>query len=192
MTTLTSTTVDTTTITATAGTLTGITNLVATGGTITGITDLAVADGGTGSSTAAAARTALGVAIGSDVQAYDVDTAKLDVVQTWTAAQRGTVTALTSSGASIAINLATTNNWSHTLTENTTLAAPSNPVAGQSGVITFTQHASAPKTLAYNTFWKFPGGVVPTLTATNSAIDVFTYYVISGTQAVCQLLKGIA
>lgn len=33
-----------------------------TGGTITGITDLAVADGGTGSSTAAAARTALGAA----------------------------------------------------------------------------------------------------------------------------------
>ena len=33
-----------------------------TGGAITGITDLAVADGGTGSSTAAAARTALSVA----------------------------------------------------------------------------------------------------------------------------------
>lgn len=36
---------------------------------------------------AAAQRTTLGVAIGSDVQAYDADTAKLDVIQTWTAAQ---------------------------------------------------------------------------------------------------------
>ena len=142
--------------------------------------------------TAAAARTTLGAVIGTDVQAYDADTAKTDVVQTFSVSQRGAVTALTSSGASIAVNLALSNNFSHTLTENTTLAAPTNVVAGQSGVITFTQHASSPKTLAYNSFWKFPGGTVPTLTASNSAVDVFTYFVNAAGYATCQLLKGIA
>jgi hypothetical protein len=49
---------------------------------------LAVSDGGTGATTASAARTALGVAIGSDVQAYD---AQLD---TFAGASSATATAL--------------------------------------------------------------------------------------------------
>jgi len=120
-----------------------------------------------------------------------VGTAAILGDNTFTGSQIGTVTALSSSAASIAIDLATTNNWSHTLTENTTLAAPSNPVAGQSGVINFTNHASSPKTLAYNTFWEFAAGEVPVLTATNSAVDTFVYYVQSATKATCNLVGDV-
>ena len=110
--------------------------------------------------------------------------------QTFTGGQRGAVTALTSSSASIAINLADNCNFSYTTVENSTLAAPSNPVAGQSGVIVITQGAT-PRLLAYNTFYKFAGGTVPTLTATASAVDTFAYYVESATRATCQLIKDV-
>ena len=128
--------------------------------------------------------------LGTTVQAHDADTTKNDTSNTFTGAQIGTVTALTSSSGTIAVNLAINNNFSHTTSESTTLGLPSNPVAGQSGVITITQGATA-RTLAYNTFWKFAGGSVPLLTATVGAVDVFAYSVESATRATAQLIGDV-
>ncbi len=115
---------------------------------------------------------------------------------TFTGAQIGAVTALTSSGGHIATDLSVNNNFSHTFTEVTVLDNPTNVVAGQSGRIFFTQHASSPKTMTFGTYWIFPalenGGSDPAMTATNSAIDVLYYDVLSTTQISCHLSKGLA
>jgi hypothetical protein len=85
-----------------------ITGGTITGGTITGITDLAVADGGTGASDAGTARTNLGVAIGTDVQAYDAGlqsisglTTSADQTVYTTASDTYATTSLTSFGRSL-------------------------------------------------------------------------------------------
>ena len=100
------------------------------GGSITGITDLAVADGGTGSSTASAARTALGVAIGSDVQAFDAQSAVTDAAQTFPVSQRGTTT----TDNDLSFDLNATNNFKCTPAGTGTLTF-TNITVGQSGNI---------------------------------------------------------
>lgn len=161
-----------------------------TGGSITGITDLAVADGGTGASDASGARTNLGLVIGTNVQAYDADTAKTDVVQSFSVAQRGAITALTD-GATITPDFAAANNYSVTLGGNRTLANPTNITAGQSGVIVITQDGTGSRTLAYGSYFKFAGGTAPTLTTTAAAIDVLAYYVESSTRITAKLIADV-
>jgi len=135
----------------------------------------------------ASARTFLGLAIGTDVQAYDADTAKTDVVQSFTVAQRGAVSALTD-GATITPDFALANNFSVTLGGNRTLANPTNLTAGQHGVIVITQDGTGSRTLAYGSYFKFPAGTAPTLTTTASAVDVLAYYVESTTRITARLI----
>jgi len=120
---------------------------------------------------ASAARTNLG--LGS--------TAKTNEAQVFTAGQRGEVTALTDA-ASIATDLALSNNFSVTLAGNRTLANPTNTVAGQSGSIFVTQDGTGSRTLAYGTNFKFVGGTAPTLSTAVSSVDRIDYVVASATQ----------
>ena len=134
--------------------------------------------------------TVAGLVIGTDVQAYDANTAKTNVVQSFSVAQRGSVTALTD-GTTITPDFAAANNFSLTIGGNRTLANPTNLTAGQSGVIVITQDGTGSRTLAYGSYWKFSSGTAPTLTTTASAVDVLVYYVESSTRITARLIGDV-
>ena len=97
--------------------------------------------------------------------------------RTWTAGQRGEITALTSA-TTITIDMADSNNFSCTLAHNATFANPSNLTAGQSGSIFLTQDGTGSRTASWGTDWDFAGGTAPTLTTTASAVDRIDYVVL--------------
>jgi hypothetical protein len=96
---------------------------------------------------------------------------------TWTAGQRGEITALTS-GTSITIDMADSNNFSVTLGHNATFANPSNDTAGQCGSIFITQDGTGSRTASWGTDWDFAGGTAPTLTTTAGAVDRIDYVIL--------------
>jgi len=118
--------------------------------------------------------------IGTTIQAYDADTAKTDTAQTFTAAQRGTITTLTP-GTTVTPDLAVSNNFSLTPAQNTTIANPTNITAGQSGSIFIVQDGTGSRTAAWGSYWDFAAGTAPTLTTTASAVDRVDYVVRSST-----------
>ena len=117
--------------------------------------------------------------------------ALLSLAQSFTAAQRGTISALTD-GATITADFAVANNFSVTLGGNRTLANPSNQTAGQSGCIWITQDGTGSRTLAYGSQWDFTGGTAPTLSTTAAAVDCLVYAVQSSTKITATLVTNLS
>lgn len=110
----------------------------------------------------------------------------------WEKAQSSPYTALTSTAGVIAVDLDHAT-FELDMTENSTLDEPINAVAGQDVFIHITNHASAPKTLSFNAFWKFPTGAEKSLTPLENAVDALSCKVApSGGYAICTLGRGIA
>ena len=124
--------------------------------------------------------------IGSTVQAHDADTAKTDVAQTFTAAQRGTVSALTP-GATVTPDFEVANNFSLTLDQATQIANPTNLTAGQAGAIAITNGSSA-YAVSYGSAWKFEGGA-PSFGSTTGAVSTLVYYVVSSSHVAAKLIS---
>ena len=85
-------------------------------------------------------------------------------------------------GATITPDFTQGNNFSVTLGGNRTLANPTSPTVGQSGVFYIAQDGTGSRTLSWGAYYKFPnGGGAPVLTTTASAVDAFFYTVRSST-----------
>jgi hypothetical protein len=116
--------------------------------------------------------------------------AGLATAQTFTAAQRGTVSAQSTVSGTVTLNFATANNFSMTLSAGTvTLANPTNLTAGQSGAITITQDSGTARSLVFGGYFKFEAGT-PTITTTLGALSTLFYYVDSSTRITAKLITN--
>lgn len=172
-------------------------------------TALAIANGGTGASTPAAARTNLDVYSKAEVDAAVAGgggsglTAAADTeVWTGTSTSKGiTPKALfdaakfqtLTDGATITPDFGAGLNFKVTLGGNRTLANPINAKDGQSGVIRVIQDGTGSRTLAYGSNWRFPGGTsTAVLSTTANAIDIIAYTVGEGGLIYAVLNKAFA
>lgn len=156
-----------------------------------GTANITVVTAGTGISVAGTAVANTGVLSVNGSTGAVTNVAVTNAAQSFTAAQRGSITALTD-GATITPDFAVANNFSVTLGGNRTLANPTNLTAGQSGCIWITQDGTGSRTLAYGSSWDFTGGTAPTLTTTASARDCLVYSVQSTTQITATLITNLS
>ena len=140
-----------------------------------------VANGGSGSTSASAARTALGVAVGSDVQAFDSDNAVTDAQQTFSKAQLGSTYTAALATTSGVLDFDTYQNFILTLANGSnSLAEPTTEGSqvGQTGYMIFIQPSSGTAaSLSLHGDYESPASGGIAISTGNNDYDILGYVV---------------
>jgi hypothetical protein len=140
-----------------------------------------VANGGSGSTSASAARTALGVAVGSDVQAFDSDNAVTDAQQTFSKAQLGSTYTAALATTSGVLDFDTYQNFILTLANGSnTLAQPTTEGSqvGQTGYMIFIQPSTGTAaSLSLHGDYESPASGGIAISTGNNDYDILGYVV---------------
>ena len=94
--------------------------------------------------------------------------------------------------STITLDFKTGNNFTTTLTGNTTFANPTTLVAGQSGVIFIIQDGTGGHTAAFGSYWDFSDGVAPTLSTGANAVDMIAWIARSSTKISAQFVGNFS
>tara|TARA_R110001606_G_scaffold389279_1_gene555286 strand:+ start:60 stop:974 length:915 start_codon:yes stop_codon:yes gene_type:complete len=83
--------------------------------------------------------------------------------------------------SAVSLDFSTGNNFTTILNGNVSIANPTTPQPGQSGIIYIRQDATGSRTMSFNSSWDFAGGTAPTLSTAANAVDALIYNVQTST-----------
>jgi len=157
------------TATITGGTFSGLLN--SSTGTFSGAINSTVGTIGNFTTTLAG-----DITISTGTATVSTRVAVVNTAQEYTAAHNFNATSLTiSTGSTIAWDLATNQVAKLTVTTNSTLSTPTNPVDGATYMLVVTQGTAGNNTLSFSTAYKFPGGSAPVLSTGSADVDVLAF-----------------
>ena len=94
--------------------------------------------------------------------------------------------------STITLDFRTANNFTVTLTGNTTFANPSNLAAGQSGILFVLQDGTGSRTGAFGSYWDFSDGTAPTLSTGVNAVDMIAWVARSANKISAQFVGNFS
>ena len=94
--------------------------------------------------------------------------------------------------STITLDFRTGNNFTTTLTGNTTFANPSNLAAGQSGIVFVIQDGTGGRTAAFGSYWDFSDGTAPTLSTGVNAVDMIAWVARSANKISAQFIGNFS